>query len=307
MSLSGKLTDLSFAELIEFFCNQKKTGRLEVICLGGRGEFYLSDGSIMHAEIGILRGTEAVLYALTLRDASFSFEGSVVAPEQTIGRQWAPVVLEGLRQLDEGAKPAEAFPDCDEPQAVEFTEVAPAVESLDVSQIAEWSEGFVVVQSRDESPVSESGEELPVMQCADEAPAESRDELPVIEASDAAPAIEARDELPTVELPDELPPLELADIQAPALPSFLLNPQAASQSDYSRWKLVAAVAAVMALILVIAVPWYTRNIAASAGKKDVPAVENLSRKPSDSTTTPADNGATSESAKKEAARDSEKK
>lgn len=280
MSLSGKLTDLSFAELVEFFCNQKKTGRLEVICPGGRGEFYLSDGSIMHAEIGILRGTEAVLYALTLREASFSFEGSLVAPEQTIGRQWAPVVLEGLRQLDEGAKPADAFPDPDEPPAVMVTGEVTAVESHDELPVVESPAEFVAVLSLDESPVSESGEELPVRPCTDEAPAASR---------------------------DELPPLELAEIQVPALPSFLLNPAAASQSDYSRWKLVAAVAAVMALILVIAVPWYTRNIAASAGKKDVPATESQSQKSADSTTTAADNSASSESAKKESARDSGKK
>ncbi len=268
MSLSGKLTDLSFAELIEFFCNQKKTGRLEVICPGGRGEFYLCDGSIMHAEIGVLRGTEAVLYALTLCEASFSFEGSLTAPEQTIGRQWAPVVLEGLRRLDEGVIPAEAFPDWDEPSVVLAVEELPAIESC---------------------------EELPAV--------ESRDELLVLESQEESPVIESRDEMLVIESGDELPPLELAESHATALPSFLLHPEAESPSDYSRWKLVAAVAAVMALILVIAVPWYTRNIA-NAGKKDVPAVESQSQKTENS---PAANSTTSEFSKKETAKDSEKK
>jgi hypothetical protein len=31
MALTGELTDLSLAELIEFFCNQRKTGRLKVV------------------------------------------------------------------------------------------------------------------------------------------------------------------------------------------------------------------------------------------------------------------------------------
>ena len=65
MPLTGELTDLSLAELIEFFCNQRKTGRLMVEYPHAPAYFYLQSGSVVHASIGVLRGIEAVYYALT--------------------------------------------------------------------------------------------------------------------------------------------------------------------------------------------------------------------------------------------------
>lgn len=110
MALTGELSDLSLAELIEFFCNQRKTGRLKVIYSIGPGYFYLQSGSVVHARIGTLRGIEAVYYALTLPNASFTFSPAFEAPEQTINQPWTSVVLEGLRRMDEGVEPNDAFP-----------------------------------------------------------------------------------------------------------------------------------------------------------------------------------------------------
>jgi hypothetical protein len=111
MALSGELNDLSLAELIEFFCNQRKTGRLKVIYSVGPGYFYLQSGSVVHARIGVLRGIEAVYHALTLPNASFTFSPAFEAPEQTINQPWTSVVLEGLRRMDEGVRPADPFPE----------------------------------------------------------------------------------------------------------------------------------------------------------------------------------------------------
>lgn len=111
MALTGHLSDLSLSELIEFFCNQRKSGRLRVLYPQGSGYFYLQAGSVIHAQIGVLRGIEAVYYALTLANAKFEFSGSAEASERTINQPWTQVVLEGLRRLDEGIAPAEAFPE----------------------------------------------------------------------------------------------------------------------------------------------------------------------------------------------------
>jgi hypothetical protein len=111
MALTGELSDLSLAELIEFFCNQRKTGRLKVIYSIGPGYFYLQSGSVVHARIGILRGIEAVYYALTLPNASFAFSPAFEPPEHTINQPWTSVVLEGLRRMDEGVRPSDPFPD----------------------------------------------------------------------------------------------------------------------------------------------------------------------------------------------------
>jgi hypothetical protein len=105
MALTGELNDLSLAELIEFFCNQRKTGRLKVIYPLGAGYFYLKNGAVAHARFGDLKGIDAVFFALTQPNASFKFSPAFEAPEQTINQPWTSVVLEGLRRLDEGVMP----------------------------------------------------------------------------------------------------------------------------------------------------------------------------------------------------------
>ncbi len=111
MALTGELSDLSLAELIEFFCNQRKTGRLKVIYPTGPGYFYLQSGAVVHANVGALRGIDAVYYALTLPNASFNFSAAFEPPERTINQPWTSVVLEGLRRMDEGVEPSNPFPE----------------------------------------------------------------------------------------------------------------------------------------------------------------------------------------------------
>lgn len=143
MALTGELSDLSLAELIEFFCNQRKTGRLKVIYSTGPGYFYLQSGSVAHARIGTLRGIEAVYYALTLPNASFTFSPAFEAPEQTINQPWTSVVLEGLRRMDEGIEPSDPFPVGHEAQVEE-----PKVVKQDVVAMSDVLEA---VEERPES------------------------------------------------------------------------------------------------------------------------------------------------------------
>lgn len=110
MALTGHLSDLSLSELIEFFCNQRKSGQLKVLYPQGAGYFWLQAGSVVDARIGVLRGIDAVYYALTLPNAKFEFGGAFDSPERTINQPWTQVVLEGLRRLDEGIVPINAFP-----------------------------------------------------------------------------------------------------------------------------------------------------------------------------------------------------
>src|ERR1051325_8246901 len=110
MALTGHLSDLSLSELIEFFCNQRKSGRLKVLYPRGAGYFYLQTGSVVDARIGVLHGIEAVFFALTLPNAEFEFSADVEAKSRTINQPWTQVVLEGLRRLDENIAPGIAFP-----------------------------------------------------------------------------------------------------------------------------------------------------------------------------------------------------
>ena len=110
MALTGHLSDLSLSELIEFFCNQRKSGRLKVLYPSGAGYFYLQSGSVVDARIGVLHGIDAVYYALTLPNAEFEFSVDAEPGNRTINQPWTQVVLEGLRRLDENISPGIAFP-----------------------------------------------------------------------------------------------------------------------------------------------------------------------------------------------------
>jgi Domain of unknown function (DUF4388) len=108
MALTGQLSDMSLAELIEFFCNQRKTGRLKIDYPRGHSVFFIKDGELVDAKVGALSGAEAVYFSLTLPNAAFDFSPDVQATRRTINERWTQVVLEGLRRLDEGLSPTEA-------------------------------------------------------------------------------------------------------------------------------------------------------------------------------------------------------
>ncbi|HEX3560667.1 MAG TPA: DUF4388 domain-containing protein [Pyrinomonadaceae bacterium] len=108
MALTGQLSDMSLAELIEFFCNQRKTGRLKIDYPRGHSVFFIKDGELVDAKVGALSGVEAVYFSLTLPNAAFDFSPDVEATRRTIDERWTQVVLEGLRRLDEGVSPTEA-------------------------------------------------------------------------------------------------------------------------------------------------------------------------------------------------------
>ena len=134
MALIGELSDLSLGELIEFFCNQRKTGRLEVVYPVGPGRFYLKSGAVVHAEFGELRGIDAIYFALTQANASFTFSAAFEPPEQTINQPWTSVVLEGLRRMDQGIPPPNPFPNGKPAVPAEKT---PVVERASVAKVTD--------------------------------------------------------------------------------------------------------------------------------------------------------------------------
>lgn len=144
MALTGQLSDLSLAELIEFFCNQRKTGRLKVIYPEAPGYFYIQAGSLVDARIGSLNGVEAVYYALTLPNASFKFSPVFEATRRTIHQPWSQVVLEGLRRIDEGITQKAYHPEASETKErdVELEEITESeIENLAAFKACEEADG----------------------------------------------------------------------------------------------------------------------------------------------------------------------
>jgi hypothetical protein len=271
MALIGELSDLSLGELIEFFCNQRKTGCLQVVYPVGPGLFYLKSGSVVHAQIGELRGIEAVYFALTQPNASFTFTASSEPPEQTINQPWTSVVLEGLRRMDQGIPAPNPFPSGSPQNQIEKRPVVavapvapPKVEKKPLVEVALVTPPKV--------------EKKPVVEVAAVAPPKV-EKNPVVEVAAAAPPKEVT--RPKVSV--------AATANAPEVPSFgvLSSHSDVSKFQSRRWSTPAVVGAILLLIAVVGVPWgwYARSKARQ--RVNVPVVENPPVTPTLSTPEPS--------------------
>jgi len=214
--------------------------------------FYLQSGAVVHASIGVLRGIEAVYYALTQSNASFKFSSSFEPPELTINQPWTSVVLEGLRRMDEGIKPKNPFPD--KPDPVIQQEAARKAEHVVANAPVEPP------ARQAESQITKSVVEQPVVQST---PSAAKPPQPV----PAAPAkanitelvaqVTAMSETDDQDSDDE--PSVVISRQPEFSPAFLSPTQSASRFSQGPWKLVAIFAALILIVGGIAVPWYARG------------------------------------------------
>ncbi|MDQ1593100.1 MAG: hypothetical protein QOG71_3727 [Pyrinomonadaceae bacterium] len=87
MVLTGHLDDQPLPDLIRTLRAQRKSGRLQVEYADSPGAFFFEDGQLVDAQLGNLRGLEALYAALALDGASFNFNPLVRPPERSIDRQ----------------------------------------------------------------------------------------------------------------------------------------------------------------------------------------------------------------------------
>jgi hypothetical protein len=182
MALTGQLSDMSLAELIEFFCNQRKTGRLKIDYPRGHSVFFIREGELVDAKVGALSGPEAVYFSLTLPNAAFDFSPDVHATRRTIHSAWTQVVLEGLRRLDEGLAPTEedAF-GVWSPSETELAQMLDRVEHLDTP---EQRKPQLKKSREEEKSAGEKSAASPAAEAADKA---SQREEPAREESSKEP------------------------------------------------------------------------------------------------------------------------
>jgi predicted regulator of Ras-like GTPase activity (Roadblock/LC7/MglB family) len=65
------------------------------------GDVYFSDGQVVHAALGTLRGEEALYEMLTWDSGTFVLDRDVPAPEKTITISWNTLLLEGMKRVAE--------------------------------------------------------------------------------------------------------------------------------------------------------------------------------------------------------------
>jgi predicted regulator of Ras-like GTPase activity (Roadblock/LC7/MglB family) len=101
MALVGDLKDLALVDIIQINCVGRNTARLTVNYPTGEGVFFFQDGEVVDARLGNLIGIEAVYKALGMEEGSFRIDAGVTSPTRTIFEQWASILMEGMRLMDE--------------------------------------------------------------------------------------------------------------------------------------------------------------------------------------------------------------
>ena len=101
MAFQGSLKELPLPDIIQLVSVSGKSGVFRLIDGEHRGDIWLQEGRIVHAEHEDLSGEEAV-YALAIwRTGEFRFEAGIDSPRQTITKSNTNLLMEAARRLDE--------------------------------------------------------------------------------------------------------------------------------------------------------------------------------------------------------------
>ena len=110
MAFQGSLAELHLPDIIQLVSVSGKTGVFHLSDAAHRGDIWLHEGRIVHAETEDLSGEEAV-YALAIwRAGEFRFEAAAAAPRQTIQKSNTNLLMEAARRLDEWRVLAKKIP-----------------------------------------------------------------------------------------------------------------------------------------------------------------------------------------------------
>jgi uncharacterized protein DUF4388 len=101
MAFQGSLAELHLPDIIQLISVSGKTGVFHLTDGGLKGQIYLNDGKIVHAELDDVAGEEAV-YALAIwSQGDFRFDPGVATEHRTISKSNTNLLMEAARRLDE--------------------------------------------------------------------------------------------------------------------------------------------------------------------------------------------------------------
>src|SRR6185295_16498679 len=101
MAFQGSLAELHLPDIIQLISVSGKTGVFHLTDGRLKGEIYLNDGKIVHAELDDASGEEAV-YALAIwSQGEFRFDPGTATEHRTITKSNTNLLMEAARRLDE--------------------------------------------------------------------------------------------------------------------------------------------------------------------------------------------------------------
>ena len=113
MAFQGSLAELHLPDIIQLVSVSGKTGVFHLQDGALRGQIFLNDGKIIHAQMDDTVGEEAV-YALAIwRQGEFRFEPGVDTEARTITKSNTNLLMEAARRLDEWRVLSKKIPSTD--------------------------------------------------------------------------------------------------------------------------------------------------------------------------------------------------
>src|SRR5262249_10630876 len=113
MAFQGSLAELHLPDIIQLISVSGKTGVFHLSDGNLKGEIFLNDGQIVHAQLEDAAGEEAV-YALAIwSQGEFKFEPGIATQQRTISKSNTNLLMEAARRLDEWRVLSKKIPSVD--------------------------------------------------------------------------------------------------------------------------------------------------------------------------------------------------
>lgn len=102
--LEGDLQQVALFDLLQVFAANRRTGQLNVVSRGVRGQIWLSEGRVVDAVCGFVAGEKALFRVLALREGQFVFLPDRKPPRKRIDASTDYLLMEAVRHADELAE-----------------------------------------------------------------------------------------------------------------------------------------------------------------------------------------------------------
>jgi DNA-binding response OmpR family regulator len=107
---SGSTQDMAVVDLLQTFEVSRKSGVVHLRGGAQDARIYFRDGKVVDAELGKLRGEEAIYRALIWNEAAFEVEFKSIANEDIVDGSTQAILMEGMRRVDEWGRLCEQLP-----------------------------------------------------------------------------------------------------------------------------------------------------------------------------------------------------
>ncbi len=107
---AGSIQDMTVVDLVQTFEVSRKSGTITFKSGSRLGYVWFKDGRLIDAEVGALRGEEAVYRMLIWSEADFEVDFGPVDREELVEQPTGALVMEGLRRADEWGRIIEQLP-----------------------------------------------------------------------------------------------------------------------------------------------------------------------------------------------------